>query len=71
MERDAFDDGVNLLTRPLPDQDDLPLFIVGAHYDSLPCTPGADDNASAVAALLELAAWSAPSPLPLSPGGEG
>ena len=34
--------------------------IVGAHYDSLPGTPGADDNASAVAALLELAAWIGP-----------
>lgn len=31
------------------------VFIVGAHYDSLPTTPGADDNASAVAALLEIA----------------
>ncbi len=32
------------------------LFIVGAHYDSLYGTVGADDNASAVAVLLELAA---------------
>jgi len=32
-----------------------PLFVVGAHYDSVPGSPGADDNASAVAALLELA----------------
>ncbi|SEM19711.1 Peptidase family M28 [Syntrophus gentianae] len=29
--------------------------IVGAHYDSVPGTPGADDNASSVAGLLELA----------------
>ncbi len=29
--------------------------VVGAHYDSVPGTPGADDNASAVAGLLELA----------------
>ncbi len=29
--------------------------VVGAHYDSVPGSPGADDNASAVAALLELA----------------
>jgi hypothetical protein len=29
--------------------------IVGAHYDSVHGTPGADDNASGVAALLELA----------------
>lgn len=29
--------------------------ILGAHYDSTPSTPGADDNASAVAVLLETA----------------
>jgi Zn-dependent M28 family amino/carboxypeptidase len=29
--------------------------IVGAHYDSVPGTPGADDNASAVAALIAAA----------------
>lgn len=28
--------------------------VVGAHYDSAPGTPGADDNASAVAILLEM-----------------
>ena len=31
-----------------------PHIIIGAHYDSAPGTPGADDNASAVAILLEL-----------------
>lgn len=31
------------------------ILIVGAHYDTVPGTPGADDNASAVAGLLELA----------------
>jgi len=30
--------------------------VVGAHYDTVPGTPGADDNASGVAVLLELAA---------------
>jgi len=29
--------------------------VVGAHYDTVPGTPGADDNGSGVAALLELA----------------
>jgi Zn-dependent M28 family amino/carboxypeptidase len=29
--------------------------VVGAHYDSAPSTPGADDNASGVAGALELA----------------
>ncbi len=31
------------------------IIVVGAHYDTVPGTPGADDNASAVAGLLELA----------------
>ena len=31
------------------------IMIVGAHYDSFSTTPGADDNASGVAGLLELA----------------
>ena len=32
-----------------------PWLVVGAHFDSTPHTPGADDNASAVAAMLEVA----------------
>lgn len=31
------------------------LVVIGAHYDTVPGTPGADDNASAVAGMLELA----------------
>ena len=31
------------------------VYILGAHYDTLPGTPGADDNASAIAVLLEVA----------------
>lgn len=30
-------------------------YVVGAHYDTVAVTPGADDNASAVAVMLELA----------------
>lgn len=33
---------------------DLPAIVVGAHYDTWSGTPGADDNASGVAVLLEL-----------------
>ncbi|MBV9389505.1 MAG: M28 family peptidase [Chroococcidiopsidaceae cyanobacterium CP_BM_ER_R8_30] len=32
-----------------------PPILVGAHYDAVPGTPGADDNATGVAVLLELA----------------
>lgn len=34
---------------------DAEVLVVGAHYDTFPGTPGADDNASGVACLLELA----------------
>jgi Zn-dependent M28 family amino/carboxypeptidase len=42
---------VELPGTTLPDE----VVVFGAHYDTVPQTPGADDNASAVAALLELA----------------
>lgn len=38
-----------------PDLPAGPAVLIGAHYDSVPRTPGADDNASAVAAMLECA----------------
>ncbi|UPT74167.1 MAG: M28 family peptidase [Elusimicrobiota bacterium] len=38
-----------------PPADRGPAWVVGAHYDSAPGTLGADDNASAVAVLLEAA----------------
>lgn len=41
---------------------DLPPILVGAHYDAVPGTPGADDNATGVAVLLELARMFAAEP---------
>jgi Zn-dependent M28 family amino/carboxypeptidase len=38
--------------------------VIGAHYDTVPGSPGADDNASAVAALIELAGLLRREPLP-------
>jgi Zn-dependent M28 family amino/carboxypeptidase len=43
----------NLIARPAPTRDG-PRLIIGAHLDTVPDSPGADDNASGVAALLEL-----------------
>jgi Zn-dependent M28 family amino/carboxypeptidase len=43
-----------------------PPILIGAHYDAVPGTPGADDNASGVAVLLELAKAFAAEP-PQSP----
>jgi Zn-dependent M28 family amino/carboxypeptidase len=42
---------------------ELPPILIGAHYDGVPGTPGADDNATGVAALLELAKAFATEPL--------
>ena len=44
----------NVIARP-KHLADTPFILVGAHYDSVPGCPGADDNASAVAAMLACA----------------
>jgi len=41
----------------------LPPIVIGAHYDTAPGSPGADDNATGVAVLLELARDIASRPL--------
>lgn len=41
----------------------LPPILIGAHYDAVPGTPGADDNASGVAGMLELARIFAAAPI--------
>ena len=45
----------NVIVRIPAAQPDAPILIIGAHYDTAGSSPGADDNASGVAALLELA----------------
>jgi Peptidase family M28 len=50
----APDAGANLLASREP-ADGRPVIVVAAHFDSVPDSPGADDNASGVAGLLELA----------------
>ena len=47
--------GTNLSVVRLGTQDPEHTILVGAHYDSVAGSPGADDNASAVAAALEVA----------------
>ncbi len=44
-------------------ESNLPPILIGAHYDGVPGTPGADDNATGVAVLLELATVFSASPL--------
>lgn len=45
----------NLIAKIEATAPDAPVLIVGAHYDTAGPSPGADDNASGVAALLEIA----------------
>lgn len=48
-------EGVNLIVERRGTRRAEEIVVVGAHYDTLECTPGADDNASAVAVLIEAA----------------
>jgi Zn-dependent M28 family amino/carboxypeptidase len=51
--------GANFIARNVGARNEDRTWIVGAHYDTVRGTPGADDNSIAVAALLYLAeAWS-------------
>lgn len=51
-------EGVNLIARHREwSHPGAPLLTIGAHLDSRENSPGADDNASGVAALLEIARW--------------
>jgi hypothetical protein len=55
VREQAFKTGVNLIAQR-PDADpNAGKILVGAHYDSIEGSPGADDNASGVAAALEVA----------------
>ena len=60
VEEQAFDRGVNLVATYPSGRDGgeepRQKILVGAHYDTVQGSPGADDNATGVAVLLELAA---------------
>lgn len=46
---------VNVIADPAGSDPERPHLVVGAHLDTVPQAPGAEDNASGVAVLLELA----------------
>lgn len=62
-------DCTNIVARTSTNSSGYGLLVIGAHYDTPPGVPGADDNASAVAALLELARMYSPSAHPSLPPG--
>jgi Zn-dependent M28 family amino/carboxypeptidase len=55
----------NVVAIPQDLPTDAPVTVVGAHFDSVPGSPGADDNASAVAALLGAASTVAGAAVPV------
>lgn len=50
----VFADGINLVAESSLNTG-APVILVGAHFDTVPGSPGANDNGSGIAALLELA----------------
>ena len=58
IERETYDALGDQATNLVVEQDGTKrpeeIVVLGAHYDTVPTTPGADDNASAVAVLLEV-----------------
>ncbi|MEN9232194.1 MAG: M28 family peptidase [Thermostichus sp. DG02_5_bins_236] len=61
--RRTYDNWILKLPGSHPSRDPI---LIGAHFDAVPGSPGADDNASGVAVLLELAQYFAQDP-PRSP----
>ncbi len=55
--------GINVLARKVGRNPALSPILVSAHYDTVPGSPGADDNASGVAAMLECARVLASAPI--------
>ena len=59
VESDWYFDGMskvrNLIVQMPGLEPKAPRLIIGAHYDTVLGTPGADDNATGVAAVIELA----------------
>jgi len=54
-QRQAFEDGINIIARRSGTVAKAGAILVTAHFDTVPGSPGADDNASAIAAALEIA----------------
>ncbi len=61
-EVQAFEGGTNLVARQLGADTNAGTILVTAHYDTVRGSPGADDNASAIAAVLEIARLLGPRP---------
>ena len=54
-ELQPFEQGVNIVAKRATDDPNAATLLIGAHYDTVVNSPGADDNASGIAVLLEIA----------------
>jgi len=62
IQRWSYPGGTNLVVERSPAAPGARFILVGAHYDTVADSPGADDNATGVAAALAvLSVWAAPS----------
>jgi hypothetical protein len=61
---EKFSNGVNVFAERRGTDNTAEAILVGAHYDTVAGSPGADDNASGVAVLLEIARLFASHPTP-------
>ncbi|MFM6152577.1 MAG: M28 family peptidase, partial [Sphaerospermopsis kisseleviana] len=52
---EEFPEGINIFTQRLGTDKKAESILVAAHYDTVPASPGADDNATGVAVVLEIA----------------
>jgi Peptidase family M28 len=57
VQAQPYDTGINLVATRVGQTPSAGTLLVGAHYDSVQGSPGADDNASALAVALEVAHW--------------
>lgn len=61
---EKFAEGINIVAERPGTNPAAGSILVGAHYDTVPASPGADDNGSGVAVLLELARLFTANPTP-------
>ncbi len=59
-----FDGGVNIYAQKAGTDPSAGAILVGAHYDTVPQSPGSDDNATGVATVLEIARVLGTTPTP-------
>ncbi len=55
LDLQPFEEGINIVAKRATDDPNAATLLIGAHYDTVVNSPGADDNASGIAVILEIA----------------